>query len=223
VTKDTTDTTKATPAGTHSQAFVELEPNTALVIVDVQADFCSGGALAVPDADAVIPVVNELIAGYGLVFFTQDWHPQGHVSFASRHPGKVPFGRVSLPCGEQILWPDHCVAATPGAEFHSQLRVPPDAPIVRKGSNPDQDSYSAFFEHDRKTPVGLDALLREAGVREIVLAGLATDFCVLNTALDARRLGYDVTVVEAGCRGIDTHGSLAAAWAQMSRAGVRRV
>jgi nicotinamidase/pyrazinamidase len=196
--------------------------NTALVIVDVQADFCSGGALAVPHADAVIPVVNELIAGFGLVFFTQDWHPRGHVSFASSHPGKPPFSRVSLPYGDQVLWPDHCVAESPGAGFHSQLRVPPDAKVVHKGTNPDKDSYSAFFENDRRTPVGLDALLREAGVGEIMLAGLATDFCVLNTALDARTLGYDVTVIEAGCRGIDTDGSLAAAWAQMARAGVRR-
>lgn len=196
--------------------------NTALVIVDVQADFCAGGALAVPDADAVIPVVNELIAGFGLVFFTQDWHPRGHVSFASSHPGKLPFIRVSLPYGEQILWPDHCVAETPGAAFHPRLKIPPDATVVRKGTSRDQDSYSAFFENDRKTPVGLDARLREAGVGEISLVGLATDFCVLNTALDARTLGYEVTVIESGCRGIDTDGSLAAAWAQMARAGVRR-
>lgn len=196
--------------------------NTALVIVDVQSDFCSGGALAVPDADAVIPVVNELIAGSGLVFLTQDWHPRGHVSFASSHPGKALFSRVSLPYGEQILWPDHCVAETPGAGFHSQLRVPPDAKVVRKGTNPDKDSYSAFFENDQKTPVGLNALLHEAGVGEIFLAGLATDFCVLNTALDARRLGYAVTVIESGCRGINAQGSLDRAWAEMTQAGVRR-
>jgi len=195
---------------------------TALVIVDIQADFCPGGALAVPDADAVIPVVNQLASGLDLVFFTQDWHPPGHVSFASSHPGKAPFSRVSLPSGEQILWPDHCVAGTAGAGFHPQLRIPPMAKVIRKGTSPDLDSYSAFFENDRRTPVGLDALLREAGVREITLAGLATDFCVLHTALDARRLGYAVTVIEAGCRGIDTDGSLAAAWAQMAAAGVRR-
>lgn len=196
--------------------------NTALVIVDVQSDFCSGGALAVPDADAVIPVLNELIAGFGLVFFTQDWHPRGHVSFASSHHGKLPFSRISLPHGEQILWPDHCVAETHGSGFHSHLRVPPDAKVIRKGTSRYQDSYSAFFENDRKTLVGLDALLREAGVVEIFLAGLATDFCVLHTALDARTLGYDVTVIESGCRGIDTDGSLAAAWDQMAQAGVRR-
>jgi nicotinamidase-related amidase len=196
---------------------------TALVIVDVQADFCSGGALAVPDADAVIPVVNQLAGGFDLVFFTQDWHPRGHVSFASSHPGKRPFSRVSLPSGEQILWPDHCIEETPGARFHPHLRIPPTAKVVRKGTNRDTDSFSAFFENDRHTTVGLDALLREAGVREITLAGLATDFCVLNTALDARRLGYQVTVIEAGCRGIDMDGSLAAARAQMEQAGVRRI
>lgn len=196
--------------------------NTALIIVDVQNDFCSGGALAVPDADVVIPVVNRLMAGFRHVFITQDWHPRGHVSFASSHPGQHVFSRITLPLGEQILWPDHCVADSPGAEFHPGLAVPADATVVRKGVHAGIDSYSAFFENDRKTPVGLDALLREAKVRAVVLAGLATDFCVLNTALDARTLGYEVTVVESGCRGIDTDGSLAAAWAQMDLAGVRR-
>ena len=196
---------------------------TALVIVDVQADFCSGGALAVPDADAVIPVVNQLAGGFDLVFFTQDWHPRGHVSFASSHPGKRPFSRVSLPYGEQILWPDHCIEETPGARFHPHLRIPPTAKVIRKGTNRDTDSFSAFFENYRHTTVGLDALLREAGVREITLAGLAMDFCVLHTALDARRLGYQVTVIEAGCRGIDVDGSLAAARAQMEQAGVHRI
>lgn len=196
--------------------------NTALIVVDVQNDFCSGGALAVPDADAVIPVVNRLMAGFRHVFITQDWHPRGHVSFASSHPGQHVFSRITLPFGEQILWPDHCVADSPGAEFHPGLAVPADATVVRKGVHAGIDSYSAFFENDRKTPVGLDNLLREAEVRAVVLAGLATDFCVLNTALDARRRGYEVTVVESGCRGIDTNGSLAAAWAQMDLAGVRR-
>lgn len=196
--------------------------SSALLVVDIQNDFCSGGTLAVPDADAVIPVVNGLIGGSRHVFLTQDWHPPGHVSFASSHPGRRPFSRMRLPYGEQILWPDHCVADTPGAAFHPGLRFPPDARVVRKGCHRDTDSYSAFFENDLTTPVGLDALLREAGVKEIVLAGLATDFCVVRTAVDARRLGYEVTVVESGCRGIDTDGSLAAAWAEMARAGVRR-
>lgn len=195
---------------------------SALVIVDVQNDFCSGGPLAVPDAEAILPVVNGLMRDFRKIFLTQDWHPQGHVSFASSHPGQRPFGRITLPYGEQILWPDHCVEGTPGAAFHPALEIPPAAAVVRKGTRADADSYSAFFDNDRKTPVGLDALLREAAVGELVIVGLATDFCVLNTALDARTLGYEVTVIEAGCRGIDAQGSLAAAWARMAEAGVRR-
>lgn len=196
--------------------------NTALVVVDIQNDFCPGGTLAVPDADTVIPVINGLITSFDRVFFTQDWHPRGHVSFASSHEGRHEFDRLALAYGEQILWPDHCVENTPGAAFHAGLKVPDDAVVVRKGTRRDTDSYSAFFENDGLTPIGLDSLLRHASVAEIVLAGLATDFCVLNTALDARRLGYEVTVVESGCRGINTQGSLDRAWAQMTQAGVRR-
>jgi nicotinamidase/pyrazinamidase len=195
---------------------------SALVITDVQNDFCAGGALAVSDAAAILPVVNELVRTCERVIFTQDWHPPGHVSFASSHPGRRAFDRISLPSGEQILWPDHCVAGTPGAALHPGLNVPPHATVLRKGVHESVDSYSAFFENDETTAVGLDTLLREAGVREIVLVGLATDFCVLRTALDARRLGYSVTVVESGCRGIDIDGSLAAAWSRMAAAGVRR-
>ena len=196
--------------------------NTALVIIDIQNDFCSGGCLAVPDADAVIPLVNDLMRGFRHVFLTQDWHPRGHVSFASRHPGHEPFSRMTLPYGEQVLWPDHCIEHTPGAEFHPALKIPVGSTIVRKGTRRDIDSYSAFLENDRVTPVGLDALLREADVREIILAGLATDFCVLHTALDARMLDYDVTVVESACCGIDICGSLASAWTHMTDVGVRR-
>jgi nicotinamidase/pyrazinamidase len=196
--------------------------HTALVICDVQNDFCSGGGLAVPDADGAIPVINDLLQGFRHLFFTQDWHPRGHVSFASSHPGQKPFSRTTLPFGEQVLWPDHCIEHTPGADFHPALQIPRHAVIVRKGTHRAVDSYSAFFENDRTTPVGLDPLLRTAGVEAILLAGLATDFCVLHTALDARTLGYDVTVVEAACRGIDHEGSLAAAWRQMHDAGVRR-
>jgi len=194
----------------------------ALVIVDVQNDFCSGGALAVPDAEAILPVVNRLIHDYRHVVVTQDWHPRGHISFASSHAGRHAFSRITLPYGEQTLWPDHCIQGTPGAELHPLLHVPPGTATIRKGTRQNIDSYSAFFENDRTTPVGLDSLLRAMGVREVVLTGLATDFCVLHTALDARRLGYETTVVESGCRGIDTNGSLAAAWDQMARAGVRR-
>jgi nicotinamidase/pyrazinamidase len=195
---------------------------SALVITDVQNDFCAGGALAVPDAAAILPVVNELVRTCERVIFTQDWHPPGHVSFASSHPGRRAFDRISLPSGEQILWPDHCVAGTPGAAFHPGLNIPPHATVLRKGVHESVDSYSAFFENDETTAVGLDTLLREAGAREVVLVGLATDFCVFRTALDARRLGYAVTVVESGCRGIDIDGSLAAAWSRMAAAGVCR-
>lgn len=194
---------------------------TALVLVDIQTDFCCGGALAVPDADAILPVVNGLMRDFRRIILTQDWHPPGHVSFASSHPGQRPFDRIALPYGDQILWPDHCVAGTPGAAFSPSLNLLPEATVLRKGIHAGVDSYSAFLEADRRTPVGLDALLRETGVGEIVLAGLATDYCVLHTALDARTLGYEVTVVESGCRGIDNHGSLADAWEQMARAGVR--
>ena len=194
----------------------------ALVIVDGQNDFCSGGALAVPDAEAILPVVNRLVHDYRHVMVTQDWHPQGHISFASSHPGQHAFSHIALPYGEQTLWPDHCIQGTPGADLHPSLHVPPGAATIRKGTRQNIDSYSAFFENDRTTPVGLDSLLRAMGVRELVLTGLATDFCVLHTALDARRLGYETTIVESGCRGIDTNGSLAAAWDQMARAGVRR-
>ncbi len=197
-------------------------PSTVLVVVDIQNDFCSGGPLAVPDAEAILPVVNGLLRDFNRVILTQDWHPPGHVSFASCHPGRQAFSRISLPYGEQVLWPDHCVEATPGAAFHPDLDVPADATIVRKGVHGNIDSYSAFFENDRQTPVGLDALLRAREAGEIVLAGLATDYCVLHTALDARSLGYEVTVIEAGCRGIDLDGSLADAWGRMAKAGVRR-
>ena len=195
---------------------------SALVILDVQNDFCTGGALAVPDADAILPVVNDLVGRFERVVFTQDWHPPGHVSFASSHPGQQPFDRIMLPSGEQVLWPDHCVAGTSGAALHAGLRVPREAAIIRKGVHGHVDSYSAFLENDRLTAVGLDGLLARLGVREIVLAGLATDYCVLRTALDARQLGYAVTVVEAGCRGIDREGSVADAWRRMDAAGVHR-
>jgi len=194
----------------------------ALVIVDVQNDFSAGGALPVPDAESILPVVNGLIGSFRRVIASQDWHPPGHVSFASSHPGRHPSSAIWTPAGEQALWPDHCVQDTWGAQLHPLLHLPPDAAIIRKGVRPAVDSYSAFFENDATTPVGLDAVLRAWDVREIWLVGLATDVCVLHTALDARRLGYDTIVVESGCRGIDAHGSLAAAWERMERAGVRR-
>lgn len=193
-----------------------------LVVVDIQNDFCAGGALAVPEAEAVLPVVNGLMRDFQRVVLTQDWHPPGHVSFASSHVGQPAFSRITLPSGDQVLWPDHCVQETPGAAFHPGLAVPDGATVVRKGVHGEIDSYSAFFENDRRTPVGLDAVLRAGHAGELVLVGLATDFCVLHTALDARALGYAVTVVEHGCRGIDRDGSLARAWHQMEAAGVCR-
>lgn len=196
--------------------------NAVLVVVDVQNDFCSGGALAVPDAESVLPVVNGLMRNFRRVVLTQDWHPRRHVSFASSHPGRRIHSRLTLPGGEQVLWPDHCIEGTPGAAFHPGLHAPLHAAIVRKGIHEHIDSYSAFFENDRRTPVGLDAVLRESDAGEIVLAGLATDYCVLHTALDARALGYEVTVIESGCRGIDLDGSVADAWKRMADAGVRR-
>lgn len=196
---------------------------TALIVIDVQNDFCMGGPLAVPDAEGVIPVVNMLVSQFAHVVYTQDWHPAGHVSFASSHAGRMPLSRVMLPGGdEQMLWPDHCLADSKGAEFPHALRVPAEPLVVRKGVRREIDSYSAFFENDLRTPVGLDQLLRSRGVDDVVLVGLATDFCVLRTALDARRLGYTTTVIEAGCRAIDVEGSLADAWDKMLRAGVIR-
>jgi len=173
----------------------------------------------------VVPVVNGLMRDFRHVVVTQDWHPPGHVSFASSHPGHRAFSRIMLPYGEQVLWPDHCIEGTRGAAFHPDLCIPAGVTVVRKGVRADVDSYSTFFENDRRTPVGLDAILRAIDAAEVVLAGLATDYCVLHTALDARGLGYEVTVIESGCRGTSLDGSedsVAVAWEQMAKAGVRR-
>jgi serine/threonine protein kinase len=196
--------------------------NRLLLVVDPQNDFCPGGALAVPGGDEVVPIINKLSRRFSHVILTQDWHCEDHLSFATSHPGKKPLERVNLPYGEQTLWPDHCVERTPGAEFHPKLDLDHCELIVRKGYHRDIDSYSAFFENDRKTPTGLTGYLRERGLTRLFIVGLATDFCVAYTALDARRLGFEVTVIEAGCRGIDVDGSLAAAWRQMEEAGVIR-
>jgi nicotinamidase/pyrazinamidase len=196
--------------------------NRVLLVVDIQNDFCPNGALAVPKGDEVIPLINQLMRRFTHVILTQDWHGEDHLSFASSHPGKKPLDSVLLPYGEQILWPDHCVEGTPGAEFHPNLKVAHCDLIIRKGFHREIDSYSAFFENDRQTPTGLAGYLRERGLTRIFIVGLATDFCVAYSALDARRLGFEVTVIEAGCRGIDVNGSLAAAWQQMQEAGVIR-
>jgi nicotinamidase/pyrazinamidase len=196
--------------------------NRVLLVVDIQNDFCPGGALAVPDGDAVVPVINKLSRRFAHVILTQDWHCEDHLSFATSHPGKKPLDRVNLPYGEQILWPDHCIERTPGAEFHPKLEVANCELVIRKGFHREIDSYSAFFENDRQTPTGLAGYLRERGLTRLFIVGLATDFCVAYSALDARRLGFEVTVIEAACRGIDVAGSLAAAWEQMDAAGVVR-
>jgi nicotinamidase/pyrazinamidase len=187
-----------------------MNPTDVLLVVDIQNDFLPGGALAVPDGDAVIPVINRLVRRYVNVILTQDWHPPGHVSFASTH-GQAPFSTIELPYGRQILWPDHCVQGTRGAEFAAALDVPHAQAVIRKGHHAHTDSYSTFLEADRKTPTGLAGLLRERGFTTVHLAGLATDFCVVWSALDAKAAGFEVVVIEDACRAIDTDGSLAAA------------
>ena len=193
-----------------------------LIIVDVQNDFCPGGALAVPKGDEVVPVINRLAARFDHVVLTQDWHPRGHASFASSHSGKKPFETIDLAYGKQVLWPDHCVQGTPGAAFHSKLQVEKAQLIIRKGFHPDIDSYSGFLEADRSTTTGLAGYLKEKGLRELFICGLATDFCVAWTALDARATGFEVAVIEDACRAIDLEGSLARAWADLQAAGVVR-
>ena len=194
-----------------------------LLIIDVQNDFCGGGALAVSDGDAVVPVVNRLAKRFAHVALTQDWHPSGHSSFATSHPPSAPFESIEMPYGRQTLWPDHCIQGTAGAAFHPRLDTERAELVIRKGFRIEIDSYSAFYENDRRTPTGLAGYLRERGLRRIFLVGLATDYCVYYSALDARRLGFDTVLVEAGCRAIDLAGSLDAAWVGMAEAGVQRV
>lgn len=194
-----------------------------LLVVDVQNDFIPGGALAVKEGDAIVPLVNQLAAGFEHVILTQDWHTPGHVSFASAHPGKKPFETITLGYGTQVLWPDHCVQGTPGADLHKDLKVPHAELIIRKGYRKQMDSYSAFFEADGKTTTGLAGYVKDRGFRQVYLVGLATDFCVCWSALDARKVGLGASVIEDACRGIDTNGSLGKAWEQMTKAGVKRI
>lgn len=200
----------------------EIEPGRGdvLLVIDVQNDFCPGGALAVPDGDAVVPLINRLAAHFPHVLMTQDWHPQGHASFASSHAGHQPFETIEVAYGPQILWPDHCVQGTTGAEFHADLAVTRAELIIRKGTNPAIDSYSAFYENDQETATGLTGYLRTRGFNRLFMAGLATDFCVCYSAVDAAREGFEVVVVEDACRAIDLEGSLADAKARMAAAGV---
>ena len=206
-----------------AQGNIKPGRTDALIVVDVQNCFVPGGSLAVTNGDQIIPLVNALARRFENVILTQDWHTPGHISFASSHPGKKPFDVVELPYGTQVLWPDHCVQGTEGAEIVKGLSVPQAQLVIRKGFNRNVDSYSAFIEADKKTRTGLDGYLKTRGVNSVYVCGLATDFCVAWTALDARKLGFDAAVIEDGCRGIDTQGSLANAWAMMKTAGVRRI
>ena len=192
----------------------------ALIVVDVQNDFCPGGALAVTGGDEIVPLVNRLINEFDHVVLTQDWHPAGHSSFASVHPGKAPFESITVSYGRQTLWPDHCVQATQGADFHPGLEWTKAEMIVRKGFRPAIDSYSAFLENDWATPTGLAGYLRERGIGSVTLCGLATDFCVSYSAIDAMRLGFRATVRLDACRAIDLGGSLKEQLSQMRDEGV---
>ncbi|MEM0934771.1 MAG: bifunctional nicotinamidase/pyrazinamidase [Pseudomonadota bacterium] len=193
---------------------------SALIVIDVQNDFCAGGALAVPDGDAVVPRINAMLGQFDVHVFTQDWHPPKHSSFASEHPGKAPLDLVDMPYGPQVLWPDHCVQGSPGATFHPNLKTDPADLIIRKGFRREIDSYSAFFENDHVTPTGLEGYLRSRGVTEVLCVGLATDFCVNYSAVDAAKLGFATRVDLGASRGIDAEGSLAAALGTMEGAGV---
>ena len=191
-----------------------------LLIVDVQNDFCPGGGLAVPHGEEILPLVNRLAARFQHVVLTQDWHPRGHLSFASSYPGKKPYQTVELSYGTQVLWPDHCVQGTRGADFHADLAVPHAELVLRKGYHREIDSYSAFVENDRKTATGLAGYLRERGFTRIFVGGLAFDFCVRYSAEDAHREGFEVTVVEDACRGIDVAGSMAQTRRRLAELGI---
>ena len=194
--------------------------NEALIVIDVQNDFCTGGRLAVAGGDESVGPINALLPDFALRVFSQDWHPERHSSFASSHPGAAPFDVIEMPYGPQVLWPDHCTIGSAGAAFHPDLDVDAAHLVIRKGSDPSIDSYSAFFENDRRTPTGLEGYLRTRGIEAVTLVGLATDFCVNFSAVDAARLGFRVRVIESLCRAIDLDGSLAAAREGMRKAGV---
>ena len=202
---------------------ISQRPDDMLLVVDMQYDFLPGGSLAVTGGDEIILLINRLGRRFNNVAMTQDWHPAGHISFASSHDGAKPFEIMQLPYGPQVLWPDHCVQGTRGAEFSSEVELPHTQLIIRKGYHDVVDSYSGFQEADRKTKTGLEGYLGERGIKRLFVAGLATDFCVNWTAVDAAAAGFEVYVIEDACRAIDTNGSLAAAWNDMNAAGVRRI
>jgi nicotinamidase/pyrazinamidase len=195
----------------------------ALLIIDVQNDFCPGGALEVPNGDAVVPILNKLIPRFNHVLQTQDWHPQGHSSFASTHESIEPFDTIQMDYGEQVLWPDHCVQGSRGANFHPKLNTTESELIIRKGFRRNIDSYSAFFENDQQTPTGLTGYLNERGIDHLYIAGLATDFCVKWSVLDGLKQGFKVTVITDAVRGIDIEGSVEAAWSEMKKAGAQTI
>ncbi|HVZ82688.1 MAG TPA: bifunctional nicotinamidase/pyrazinamidase [Terracidiphilus sp.] len=199
---------------------MKITAQDALLVIDVQNDFCSGGALAVADGDAVIEPIHRVAQRFEHIILTQDWHTPHHSSFASSHPGRQPFEQIEMPYGPQTLWPAHCVQQTFGAEFHPRLKLPQAELILRKGFRPEIDSYSAFFENDRTTPTGLDGYLRERGLTRVFFAGLAYDYCVGFSALDARRLGLPAFVLCDACRAIDLNNSAAAMEAEFAQAGV---
>jgi nicotinamidase/pyrazinamidase len=202
---------------------IAIQPEDVLVVVDMQYDFLPGGSLAVSGGDEIVPLINQLATRFRNVVLTQDWHPKDHISFASQHKGKAPFETIELDYGTQVLWPDHCVWATRGAEVSADLHIPHAQLIIRKGYNRQIDSYSGFQEADRETLTGLAGYLNERDVGRLFVVGLATDFCVAWTALDGAAGGFDVTVIEDATRAIDASGSLQKAWADMAEAGVARV
>lgn len=204
-------------------ATVKIQPTDVLLVVDVQNDFCGEGALAVPDGDAVVQIINRLSTAFDHVILTQDWHPPGHASFASSHPGRKPFDTITLHYGAQTLWPDHCVQGTHGAEFHSGLRLNKAELVLRKGFRPSIDSYSAIYENDHRTSTGLTGYLRERLLGRIFLAGLAYDFCVRYSAEDAKRVGFEVCVITDACRAIDLNGSRADTSRTLSSVGIAEV
>jgi nicotinamidase/pyrazinamidase len=206
-----------------AQAAVSPAEGDALIVIDVQKCFTAGGTLAVKDGDAVVPVINTVAKKFGFVVMTQDWHTPGHASFASTYAGKKPFETTKLGYGDQVLWPDHCVQGTDDAALHAGLSIPQAELVIRKGYNKGVDSYSAFVEADGKTVTGLDAFLKAKGIKRVFLTGIATDFCVYWTAMDAVKAGYEVYVIEDACRGIDLMGSIAKAWSVMQGAGVKRI
>ena len=211
------------PKALWAAASIMVDDASALLVIDVQNCFLPGGSLAVKGGDQVVPVINKIAKGFTNVVMTQDWHTAGHVSFASSHGGKKPFETIDLKYGKQVLWPDHCVQGTDGAALSKDLAIPQAELIIRKGFHKDVDSYSAFTEADGRTTTGLAGYLNARKLKRLFVAGLATDFCVAWTAIDARKAGFETYVVEDACRGIDTQGSLAKAWADMAKAGVKRI